>query len=101
MSLPEKPSARAAEHPRATEHRLFADITRGLMAAGALGHGDDAFLAAGGRNERLWAALKTDLESETNWLAVDLKAKLIALADWVERHSKLVVAGQAEVGPLI
>ena len=43
------------------------------------------FLDAIENNRRLWDTLRTDLESDSNWLAKDLKAKLISLALWVER----------------
>ena len=102
MSLHDKRSPQlAAEHPRATEHRLFAEITRSLMAVGAADRTSAEFTDALGRNRVLWATLRADLESEANWLAQDLKAKLISLALWVERHTDLVLASEAEVGPLI
>ena len=102
MSLRDKPSAqRVAEHPRATEYRLFADITRGLMAVGAAERSSEPFVSALERNRRLWTTLRADLESEGNWLAADLKAKLISLALWAERHTDLVLHEGAEVGPLI
>jgi flagellar biosynthesis activator protein FlaF len=91
----------AAEHPRQTEHRLFAEITRGLMSAGGAGANSAALHDALDRNRSLWTALRKDLESEANWLAADLKAKLIALSHWVDRHTEWVLRGEAEVGPLI
>ena len=102
MSLHENPSApQAAENPRQTEYRLFSEITRGLMAAGAGDRASAEFKGAIERNRALWVALRTDLESEANWLAPDLKAKLISLAVWVERHSGLVLKSEADVGPMI
>ncbi len=102
MSLHEHPSALPVdEHPRRTEHRLFSEITRGLMSAGASGAGSPDLHYAVERNCLLWDTLRRDLESEANWLAPELKAKLISLALWVERHSAEVVTGEAEVGPLI
>ncbi len=102
MSGHESHSAQqAAEHPRQTEHRLFADITRGLMSAGAAGANSPALRDALTRNRELWTALRKDLESEANWLAGDLKARLISLSHWVDRHSDWVLKGEAEVGPLI
>jgi flagellar protein FlaF len=102
MSLHEHPSAQqVAEHPRQTEHRLFSEITRGLMSAGASGHASPDLQYAVERNCLLWDTLRRDLESEANWLAPELKAKLISLALWVERHSATVMKGEGEVGPLI
>ena len=88
-------------NPREVEYRLFQQITRALMAAGAEDRASDAFRDAVENNRRLWDALRSDLESEANWLAKDLKAKLISLALWVSRHSDMVIDSTAEVGPLI
>ena len=88
-------------NPRDIEFRLFQNITRALMAAGAEDRTSPAFLESVENNRRLWDTLRTDLESDANWLAKDLKAKLISLALWVDRHSDLVLDSRAEVGPLI
>ena len=88
-------------NPREVEYRLFQQITRALMSAGAADRNSPEFLQAIENNRRLWDTLRSDLESETNWLAKDLKAKLISLALWVNRHSDMVVESKAEVGPLI
>lgn len=88
-------------NPREVEYRLFQQITRALMAAGAEDRASDTFREAIENNRRLWDALRNDLESEANWLAKDLKAKLISLALWVNRHSDMVIDSTAEVGPLI
>ncbi|MDA1133286.1 MAG: flagellar biosynthesis regulator FlaF [Proteobacteria bacterium] len=90
-----------SESPRETEYRLFSEVTRVLMSVGASDRSSEEFRQAIDRNRRLWAALRADLESEANWLARDLKAKLISLALWVDRHSEIVLDSQAEVGPLI
>ena len=71
------------------------------MSAGADERTSKDFLDAIENNRRLWDTLRTDLESESNWLAKDLKVKLISLALWVERHSDLVIESKGEVGPLI
>ena len=93
--------AAADTNPREVEYRLFQQITRALMAAGAEDRASDTFREAIENNRRLWDALRNDLESEANWLAKDLKAKLISLALWVNRHSDMVIDSTAEVGPLI
>jgi len=91
----------APQSPRESEYRLFSEITRELMSVGASDRASEAFRNAIERNRSLWTALRADLESESNWLARDLKARLISLALWVDRHSELVLDSQAEVGPLI
>ena len=101
MSHTDASLASQSENPRETEYRLFSEITRGLMAVGGGDRSSDEFRATVARNRRLWVALKADLESEANWLAADLKAKLISLAIWVDRHSEMVLNSYADVGPLI
>lgn len=89
----------ATSDPRATEYRLFAEVTRALMAAGpkldAAGH--EALYW----NRTLWSTLQKDLADPGNRLPDALKARLISLALWVDRYSLQVITGEAEVGPLI
>jgi len=86
---------------REVEYRLFQKINRALMSAGAEDRTSQNFLDAIEDNRRLWDTMRSDLESESNWLEKDLKVKLISLALWVERHSDLVIESRGEVGPLI
>jgi len=89
------------EGPRDTEYRLFALVTRDLMAAGASERIDPAFHKAIDWNRRLWLTLQSDLSHEENSLPDSLKAQIISLAIWVDRHSSKVLRGEAEVGSLI
>ena len=52
-------------------------------------------------NRRLWHALEEDLASPGNQLPDQLKAQIISVAIWVERHSKLAEQGDAEIDALI
>lgn len=89
----------ATENPRSTEYRLFAQVTRALMemdpALDASGH------AALHWNRSLWIALQKDLADEANGLPDTLKAGLISLAIWVDKHTSKVIKGEATVGPLV
>ncbi len=89
------------EGPRDTEYRLFALVTRDLMAAGADEKFNPAFYKAVDWNRRLWLTLQSDLSTMENALPDSLKAQLISLAIWVDRHSSKVLRGEADVGPLI
>ena len=75
-------TAKKSGNPREVEYRLFQKINRALMSAGADERTSQDFLDAIENNRRLWDTLRTDLESDSNWLAKDLKAKLISLALW-------------------
>ncbi len=87
------------EEPRDTEYRLFASITRSLMDAE--NHGRAAYIGAVHWNRRLWLTLQSDLMGEDNRLPEALKAQLISLSIWVDKHSSKVLRGDAELGPLI
>mgnify|MGYP000278861370 CR=1 FL=1 len=89
------------ETPRDTEYRLFALVTRDLMAAGASEKMDPAFHKAVDWNRRLWLTLQSDLTEDSNKLPDSLKARLISLAIWVDRHSSKILRGEADIGPLI
>lgn len=52
-------------------------------------------------NLRLWRALMYDLMEKENELPPQLRAGLISLALWVERHSNGVLNGSQKIGPLI
>jgi flagellar protein FlaF len=87
---------------RGTEYRLFQEVTDRLVECEQHGMKDGTdFEKAVNRNCRLWSALKTDLTLQENQLPGDLKARLISIALWVEKHTDLVFDGKGEVEPLI
>jgi flagellar biosynthesis activator protein FlaF len=100
MSLAKYKVAQAAtEHPRNTEYRLFAQVTRALMQ---LGHEVDAAAHETlNWNQRVWIALQTDVAGEANKLPDTLKAQLISLAMWVDNYTIKVMKQGAPVTPLI
>lgn len=96
-----KSTQTAAEDPRTREYRLFIQVTAALEEAVS----DDDDAAALGHalhdNRRLWNALLADLSEDGNSLPDDLKAQLISLGIWVNRHSSAVLKGDAKVQALI
>ena len=88
------------ETSRRTEYRLFAVVTRALMTAEEE-DGGKSFFEAVHRNRRLWIALQMDLASPDNRLGDELKAGLVSLSIWVDKHSSKVLQGKAEIEPLI
>jgi len=52
-------------------------------------------------NRRLWSALATDCSDEHNALPVTLRAQIISLSLWVNRHSSLVMRKQETFEALI
>ncbi len=89
----------ATEDARSTEYRLFAAVTRALIESQA--RGGKGFVEAVDWNRRMWLTFQADLASDENQLPDDVKAGLISLAIWVERHSAAVLRGRATIDPLI
>jgi flagellar protein FlaF len=95
-------AAQRAESPRQTEYRLFGQVTRALMAA-ADAPVDD-FLArmdALDWNRRLWSVLASDCASAGNAMPAPLRAQIISLSLWVNRHTSAVMRKEEAFEPLI
>lgn len=97
----QKASARA-ENPREMEYRLFGQVTRALMAAAEVDVSDTATrIDALDWNRRLWSVLASDCADSANSLPVELRAQIISLSIWVNKHSSAVMRREEEFGPLI
>lgn len=107
-----KRTMRDTQAPRETERQIISRITASLaLHAGTYDAAETvgarlAVLAGGlqlplAENIRLWSALKADLSREENALAPELRAQLISLALFVERHTTQVLRGDAKVGSLV
>ena len=95
---------RASETPRQTEYRLFAEITRELIQAKERhekGERDSFVLNAVNRNVELWNVLMIDLVQPENQLPEALRAQLVSIALWVDRHSIAFRHGKAKLDALI
>jgi flagellar protein FlaF len=94
--------AARAESPRDIEYRLFGQVTRALMTAS-----ETASEEIGPRmdaldwNRRLWSVLAADCASNGNQLPAPLRANIISLSLWVNRHTSAIMRNEAEFGPLI
>ena len=90
------------ESPRETEYRLFADVTRALIEAPQLDPSD-----FGGRmdaldwNRRMWSVLATDCASPDNGLPPALRAQIISLSLFVNRHTSAVMRREEQIADLI
>lgn len=106
MSVNKYKAAQAStENPRQTEYRLFAEVTKALMsvreAATTKGLRSQDFYKAVDWNRRLWLTLQMDLASNENRFPDSLKANIISIAIWVDKHSRTVLRGEATLDPLI
>jgi len=91
----------AAEPPRETEYRLFAQVTRALIEAGERESRDARLFDALDWNRRLWSTLSSDCGASGNQLPKDLRAQIISIGLWVSRYSSDVARGKADIDALI
>ena len=100
------------EAPRQIERRILAQVTSELeekfLAFDQSERQLDRLqiLAEGLRdtlwtNQRVWMAFKMDLLDNENLLNPSLRAALISIAVWVEKHTQSVLSGSKKVRPLI
>ncbi|HYM32823.1 MAG TPA: flagellar biosynthesis regulator FlaF [Candidatus Cybelea sp.] len=90
---------RTTEHPRHTEYRLFAQVTRALMDS--KDKSGPQRIDALDWNRRMWLTLQSDLADDRNKLPTQLKASLISLSIWVDKHTSKAMTGNLPVEPLI
>jgi flagellar protein FlaF len=95
-------TAARVEDPRQTEYRLFGQVTRALMEAEQL---DKSFIRermdALDWNRRMWSMLGADCSLATNGLPEQLRANIISLSIWVNKHTSLVMRNKEDFAPLI
>ena len=95
-------AAEQAEGPKQTEYRLFGLVTRALMDAEQKDVTDlSGRMRALHWNRRLWTTLATDCANPDNRLPVQLRANIISLSIWVDKHTSEVMQKQAAIQPLI
>jgi flagellar protein FlaF len=96
------PSQNQMRTPRATEYAAFARITARLKAA-ATGERKNfpALAAALGENRRLWTMLAADVAGTDNGLPSALRARIFYLYEFTTQHSRQVLKGEADIGPLL
>ena len=94
--------AARAESPREIEYRLFGQVTRALIEASELDRDEIAArMDALDWNRRLWSTLAADCGRPSNQLPAPLRANIISLSLWVNRHTSAVMRGEERFGPLI
>jgi flagellar biosynthesis activator protein FlaF len=95
-------TAQKTEGPRQTEYRAFAIATRGLIDAAALPVTDVGKRGeALAKNRQLWTLLASDCASEGNVLPKPLRAQIISLSMFVDRHTSAVMRQGADMDILI
>lgn len=92
---------RAAEHPRSMEHRLLAEVSRELEQAWGDGRRGIQLMPALHRNREMWATFSAACGAPGNALPDPLRASIISLALWVDRHTTSVVRGEESADALL
>lgn len=102
MSLNAYQQARSySETPRAMEYRLFSDATRDLVRAVEAGLTGVALMPALHRNREIWGVFSLLCKDDRNALPAELRAGIVSLAIWVDRHTSAVVQGKERAADLI
>lgn len=84
------------------EYRLFGQVTRSLMDAAKLPDVEvGKRMEALDWNRQLWTALASNCADEENQMPDQLRASIISLAIWVDKHTRLVMRKEDEIEPLI
>jgi len=91
-----------AESASSTEYRLFAQVTRSMMdACDAPAEAFSQIAEAVDWNRRVWGALAYDCTQNDNGLPDALRAGIISLSIFVNRHSSIVVRNVDEMEILV
>lgn len=90
-----------AETPRGTEYRLIGEITGEMISAEEAGLSGAALMRCLHRNREMWNAFATDCGTAGNALPETLRAQIISIALWVDRHTSAVMRGQESLADLI
>jgi flagellar biosynthesis activator protein FlaF len=90
-----------AETPRAMERRLLALVTGKLVAAREQNWTGAALVDVLHHNREMWQTFAAMCGTEGNGLPDELRAGIISLALWVDRHSSDVATGREPLDALI
>jgi len=95
-------AAARTESPRDMEYRLFGQVTRALVHASGVDASDIVTrMDALDWNRRLWSALANDCSNPDNALGQSMRAQIISLSLFVNRHSSAVMRGEETFQDLI
>jgi flagellar biosynthesis activator protein FlaF len=92
---------RITEDPRATEYRLFGQVTGALITAQRDGTTGGPLAEAVDWNRKVWRTLAAECLDERNQLPQELRANIVSLSLWVTKYSKEVTRQGAPLDPLI
>jgi len=97
-----KQASQRAESPREAEYRLFGEVTRALIDAATLERTEIAKrMDALHWNRQLWSTLASECSAPTNGLPDALRAQIISLSLFVNRHTSAIMRGDETFDELI
>ncbi len=97
-----KQATQRSESPRESEYRLFGEVTRALMDAAKLDRAEIAGrMDALHWNRQLWNTLASECSDPTNALPPALRAQIISLSLFVNRHTSAIMRGEETFEELI
>lgn len=97
-----KQATARSETPREMEYRLFGQVTRALMHAATVDKADIATrIDALDWNRRLWSTLAADCSDPGNAMAKPMRAQIISLSLFINKHSSAVMRGDDTFDVLI
>lgn len=95
-------SASSTRTARSTEYEIIAKVTHRIRATALKGSAGFAELASALHdNRKLWTALAVDVAGDGNQLPPPLRAQIVYLAEFTQRHTGEVLKGNAGVAPLL
>lgn len=97
---------RETVEPRELERKVIAQVTADLVAYAKWRDRGEGTMPKDGhealsRNLTLWSELSFDCMDENNLLPKELRAMIISLSLFVDRHTPDVIAGKKKCQPLI
>lgn len=92
---------KVAATPRSTEFRLMSEVTGEMIAARDAGLTGVKLAPALHRNRQVWGAFRALCFDSANALPDELRAGIISLGLWVDRHTSLVITGRDSIDELI
>lgn len=83
--------------PVDAEHQVMVKVTAALEKATDVPSRNQAL----SDNMAVWNALASDLVTDSNQLPVQMRAQLLSLSIWVQRHTQKVIRREADVQALV
>lgn len=95
-------TARRTENPREVEYRLFAQVTSALVDAQQLSRSEvGKLMDALDWNRRVWSAFAMDCANPDNQLPAQLRASIISLSIFVDKHTSAIMREGEDIQDLI